>query len=175
MTTNFYDLSVGSYLQTLSGMKKTLKKGAEFAADNDLDPNSFVSTRLHDDMLPLLFQVSCIPLHSSNALRAIEGGVFTPPTSTEQRDYIGLQALMDDTQEELQSLSADKVNQLAGSTVVFKFGEHEMPFTAENFILSFSLPNLHFHAATAYDILRHKGVPLGKTDFLGRMRIGLDA
>ncbi len=174
MKTSFYDLSVGSYLQTLSGAQRVLKKGAEFAAENGLDPNDFVGSRLHDDMLPLLFQVNCLPLHSTNALSAIESGVFTPPTSTEQRDYVGLQALLEDTQNKLESLSVDKINQLAANTVIFKFGDHEIPFTAENFVLSFSLPNLSFHATTAYDILRHNGVPLSKSDYLGRMRIGVD-
>jgi len=57
--------------------------------------------------------------------------------------------------------------------VIFKLGANQMPFTTENFVLSFSLPNLYFHATTAYDILRMKGVPLGKRDFLGQMRMGV--
>jgi len=55
--------------------------------------------------------------------------------------------------------------------VIFKLGPNSMPFVAEDFILTFSLPNFYFHATTAYDILRSKGVPLGKKDFLGRMRM----
>lgn len=53
----------------------------------------------------------------------------------------------------------------------FKAGSFELPFIAENFVLSFSLPNFYFHATTAYDILRMSGVPLGKMDFLGPMRV----
>ena len=60
---------------------------------------------------------------------------------------------------------------LAGRDVAFQFGERKLPFTAEEFLMSFSLPNFFFHATTAYDILRHKGVPLGKRDFMGRLRI----
>ena len=55
--------------------------------------------------------------------------------------------------------------------VLFQFGEMKMPFTAEGFLLSFSIPNLHFHATTAYDILRMKGVPLGKRDYMGQPRL----
>jgi len=173
MTTSFYDLSVGSFIQTVSGMQTVLKKGAEFATENDLDANDFVSMTLHDDMLPFMFQVNCAQLHSLDALDGISAGVFTPPKSTEQRNYADLQSLLDDIQEKLATLSPDQVNSLAGKPVVFKFGDHEIPFTAENFILSFSIPNLNFHAATAYDILRNKGVPLSKADFLGKMRIGV--
>ncbi len=56
--------------------------------------------------------------------------------------------------------------------MVFKLGKNELPFTNRNFLLSFSLPNFYFHATTAYDILRMLGVPLGKRDFLGNMKIG---
>ena len=69
--------------------------------------------------------------------------------------------------------SADEIDDLAGKTIVFKLGANEMPFTTENFVLSFSLPNFYFHATTAYDILRMKGVKIGKMDFLGKMRIGV--
>ena len=54
---------------------------------------------------------------------------------------------------------------------LFRFGETKIPFTSENFILSFSLPNFHFHATTAYDILRSRGVPVGKRDYMGRLRL----
>ncbi|MEI7573882.1 MAG: DUF1993 family protein, partial [Phenylobacterium sp.] len=60
---------------------------------------------------------------------------------------------------------------LEGREVIFRIGQSQIPFTAEGFLMSFSLPNLHFHAATAYDILRQKGAPLGKRDYLGAMKI----
>jgi hypothetical protein len=63
------------------------------------------------------------------------------------------------------------VNTLEGKDVVFEVRDMKLPFTAEGFLLSFSLPNFYFHATTAYDILRTKGVPLGKRDFLGKMRL----
>ena len=55
--------------------------------------------------------------------------------------------------------------------MIFQLGERKLPFIVKDFLLTFSLPNFHFHAATAYDILRLKGVPLGKRDYLGRMRL----
>ena len=60
--------------------------------------------------------------------------------------------------------------EIAGE-VIFRFRDFAIPFTTENFLLSFALPNFYLHATTAYDILRMKGVPLGKIDFLGQMRI----
>ncbi len=78
---------------------------------------------------------------------------------------------MADTGEGLRRLSREEVDALSGRDMVFQIGERKVPFTTDNFLLSFSLPNFYFHATTAYDILRTKGVPLGKRDFLGRMRI----
>ena len=60
---------------------------------------------------------------------------------------------------------------MIGRDVIFKVGDRTLSFTAEGFLMSFSLPNFFFHATTAYDILRHKGAPLGKRDFMGKMRL----
>ena len=68
-------------------------------------------------------------------------------------------------------LTPEAVNALGGRDVVFLLGDHKLPFTAEGFLMSFSLPNFYFHATTAYDILRTNGVPLGKRDFMGRLKM----
>lgn len=173
MSNSLYDISVGSYIQLLTGMVRVLDKGAEFASTNELNADDFVGMSLHADMLPFLFQVNCARMHSVDALAALESGVFTPPKSTTPRDYLGLQTMLKDTINELKAVSAEKINGFQGKAVLFKMGDMELPFTAENFILSFSLPNLNFHATTTYDILRAQGVPLGKADYLGKMRMGV--
>lgn len=76
-----------------------------------------------------------------------------------------------DAHRELSDLTPDAVNALLGREVIFKVGDRSMPFTAEGFLMSFSLPNFFFHSTTAYDILRHKGAPLGKRDFIGRLNL----
>ena len=75
------------------------------------------------------------------------------------------------TDETLRTLTPEEVNGWAGKDVAFQIGERKIPFTAENFILSFSLPNLHFHATTAYDILRMKGGALDNRNHMGQMRM----
>lgn len=172
MAISFYDISVSSYLQTLSGMQQTLAAGEQYAKDNGQNVDEFVGLKLHSTMLPLLFQVNCMELHSIGCLRAIENGVFTPPSATEPRDYSGMQNLIGETIATLNSMQEDDVNALESKNVIFKFGEMEMPFTATNFVLSFSQPNMQFHAATAYDILRNHGVPLTKRHFLGQLKVG---
>ena len=173
MTMSLYDVSISSFLQTVSGVERVLKKGADFAVGNGIDPDQYVGLRMHENMLPMLFQIACIPMHSTKAIKGIEAGVFSPPKELQQTNYTGLQQMVSDTRSELEALTPEYVNSLAGKPVLFKMGDLEIPFTAENFIMSFSLPNINFHAATAYDLLRAEGVPLEKVDFLGKMRVGL--
>lgn len=172
MATSLFDTSIPSYLQTLRAISGVLGKGAEHCAQQGMDPGELVEAKLREDMLPLRFQVISVCHHSLGAIRGIQDGVFTPPPSMPDLDYAGLQSLVDDAIVQLEALSAEEVNALAGKSLVFKLGKTEMPFVAEDFILSFSLPNFYFHATTAYGILRMLGVKLGKMDYLGQMRMG---
>jgi hypothetical protein len=171
MPVSLYDLSVANYLQTVPAVAACLDKGLAHCTSSATDPGGMADCRLAEDMLPLRFQIVSVAHHSLGAIEGAKAGVFSPPGKTASLDYQGLQKLMSDTAEALRRLSREEVDALAGRDVVFQVGDRKVPFTAENFLLSFSLPNFYFHATTAYDILRNKGVPLGKRDFLGRMRI----
>ena len=78
---------------------------------------------------------------------------------------------MTEARDELSVLGPEAVNALVGHDLTFRVGDRALPFTAEGFLMSFSLPNFFFHATTAYDILRHKGAPLGKRDFIGKLKL----
>ncbi|MFZ5720779.1 MAG: DUF1993 domain-containing protein [Pseudomonadota bacterium] len=171
MAISLYDVSVTSFLQVLGAVSGFLEKGRAHLVEAGKDPEAIVETRLHDDMLPFRFQVISVAHHSQGALEGAKSGVFHPPGPMGDLDYAGLQKLVADAQAALKALKPDEVNALEGRDVVFKLGERGLPFTAEGFLMSFSTPNLHFHATTAYDILRQAGVPLGKRDYMGQMRL----
>ena len=171
MSTSLYDLSVASYLQTLGGVSGFLDRGLAHFTEQGTDPNEVVEARLIADMLPFRFQVQSAAHHSLGAIEGVKKGQFGPPANLQPLDYRGLQKLVADTREALQRLQPAEINALEGRDVVFQIRDRQMPFTAESFLLSFSLPNFYFHATTAYDILRMKGVPLGKRDFLGQLRL----
>jgi uncharacterized protein len=166
-----YDLTVASYLQTLGAVSGFLDRGLAHCQDNNIDPESIVETRLWDDMLPFRFQIISVAHHSLGAIEGAKAGVFAPPSEARPLTYAQLQGLVADTRAALEKLGPDEVNALQGHDVTFKMRSFEVPFVAENFLMSFSLPNFYFHASTAYDILRSKGVPLGKRDFMGAMRM----
>ncbi len=171
MAIPLYDVSVTSFLQVLGAVAGFLDKGASHCKEKGIDLKEIVETRLYPDMMPFRFQVVSVVHHSRGALDGVQAGVSSPPNGYGEPDYAGLQKLVADARSSLQKLTADAVNALQGKDVVFKLGERSMPFTAEGFLMSFSTPNLHFHATTAYDILRMKGVPLGKRDYMGALQM----
>jgi hypothetical protein len=166
-----YDISVGCYLQTLSAVSGFMDRGLKHCTEHGIDPETIVETRLFDDMAPFRFQIASVAHHSLGAMQGLQKGVFGPPPASGPLDYKALQQLVADAEAGLKALQPETVNALEGREMAFVMGELRIPFTAENFILSFSLPNFHFHATTAYDILRTKGVPLGKRNYLGPMRM----
>ena len=171
MAISLYDISVANYLQVLDGVAGFLDKGSAHCTQNDIDLDEVVETRLYPDMLPFRFQLVCVAHHSLGSIKGIESGASGPPGSGEELDYSGLQNLVTEARSALQQFDRDTVDAWEGKEVLFKIGSNQLPFTAENFVLSFSLPNLHFHATTAFDMLRMKGVPLGKRDYLGGLRL----
>ncbi|MEZ5558078.1 MAG: DUF1993 domain-containing protein [Pseudomonadales bacterium] len=171
MTSSLYDISVASYLQTVGAVAGFLEKGRAHCEAQGIDLNEIVQMRLYPDMLPFTFQIVSVAHHSLGALKGLQSGKFGPPGAPGDLDFAGLQNLVAETLTALKQATPDAVNSLEGSDVVFEIGDRKMPFTCANFVLSFSLPNLHFHATTAYDMLRIKGVPLGKRDYMGMPRI----
>jgi hypothetical protein len=171
MAFSLYDATVANYLQILGAVGGFLDKSLAHFRETGIDPANVVESRLAADMRPLRFQVVSLAHHSRGAIEAAKSGVFTPPSGKPDLDYAGLQALVAEARNELSGLTPEAVNALVGRDVVFNLGERALPFTAEGFLMSFSLPNFFFHATTAYDILRHEGAPLGKRDFMGRLKL----
>lgn len=171
MSLSLHDAIVPHYDQLLAATEGFLARARAHFESEGTDPDSLVNTlRLRDDMAPLHFQVVSVAHHSLGALQGVQAGRFTPPPSLEL-DYAGLQAHVTAAREGVAGLDKATVDGFLGKDVEFHLGQNVLPFTALDFLMSFSLPNFYFHATTAYDLLRMQGAPLGKRDFLGRMRM----
>lgn len=171
MAISLFDATVRSWLQGLSAAQGFLDKGLVHCREGGLDTGELLATRLWPDMLPLRFQIHSIVHHSVGAVEGARQGLFRPPGDLPELDYAGMQAKVAAALETLGGLEAAEIDALADRDLVFELRGRQMPFRVEDFLLSFSLPNFWFHATTAYDILRHKGVPIGKRDFLGALRL----
>ena len=171
MAFSLYDASVANYLQTLGAVAGILDRSLTHFREKGIDPETIVEARLAPDMLPFRFQIISVAQHSRGAIEGVQQGLFNPPSFKTPYDFAGLQGLIAQTREALSALAPEAVNALGGKDVIFALGDRKLPFTAEGFLMSFSLPNFYFHATTAYDILRTNGVPLGKRDFMGRLNM----
>ena len=166
MAISLYDISVRPFLQTVGAIDGVLAAGAA----SGVDINQLVTARLHDDMLPFRFQVQSVVHHSIDAIDGVKAGAFSPSPAIPEQSYAELQASVADALARLKALTPGEVNALEGNDVIFSMGERfKLPFTAVGFLTSFSLPNMHFHAATTYGMLRARGVKLGKKDYMGAM------
>ena len=171
MAFSLYDATVANYLQILGAVGAFVDKSLTYFREKGIDPAEVCEARLAPDMLPFRFQIVSVAHHSRGAMEAAKNGVFAPPSAKSNHDYAALQALLTEARNDLSALTPEVVNELVGRDVTFKSGDLALPFTTEGFLMSFSLPNFFFHATTAYDILRHKGAPLGKRDFMGKMKL----
>jgi uncharacterized protein len=170
MATSLYDLSVPTFLQTVSAVAGFLGRAATHCAETGADPDDLVHARLFADMAPFHFQIEALTHHSVWGREAVKTGVFAPPALVGAMPFADLQAMVGQAVTALHSLTAGEVNGWADKDLDLQIGPRRLAFTPETFFLSFSLPNFHFHAVTAYDILRARGVPLGKRDYEGRLR-----
>ncbi|MCW6511971.1 DUF1993 domain-containing protein [Lichenifustis flavocetrariae] len=170
MAISLYDVSIGSYLQTLDALSGVLDKGLAHFREHDIDPETIVETRLFPDMLPFRFQVMQVAFHATATIAALKSGSMSPPGARPSPDYAGLQALIAEARATLRAETPEAINARDGAEITFTTKDSTRIFTTGDFVLTFSLPNVHFHATTAYDILRQAGVPLGKRDFMGAVR-----
>lgn len=171
MAMSLYEASVGSYRQTVAAVAGFLELGRVHCREQGIDLAQVVESRLHADMLPFRFQVQSVAAHSLGAVAAIRSGVFAVVEPGPGHDYAALQTLVGQTLAALEQVAPEEIERHAGGEVVFAGRTSRRRFTTEGFLMSFSLPNLHFHATTAYDLLRGRGVPLGKRDYMGEFRL----
>jgi uncharacterized protein len=170
MAFSLYAATVPSYLQILEAVSGLLGKAEAFCTEKRLAPHDIIQARLAEDMLPFAYQVKSTAAHSLGAIEGVRKGVFSPDMTPPPESFAALKARITETLAALERIEAAEVDAFVGRDMRFAFGDRQIDFTAENFLLSFSQPNFYFHAATAYDILRWKGVPIGKRDFMGRTR-----
>lgn len=170
MAFTLYAATIPSYLQILSSVSRLIGKAESFCTENGLAADTLIQARLADDMLPFAYQVKSTAVHSIGAIEGVRKGSFSPDNTTPPATFDALRGRIAETIAALEAIDPDEVERFIGRDMRFTFGENHIDFFAEDFLLSFSQPNFYFHATTAYDILRMKGVQIGKRDFNGRVR-----
>jgi len=170
MAFSLHAATVPSYCQILRAVAGLIDKADAFCTEKGAMPQNIIQARLAADMQPFAYQVKSTVVHSLGAIEGVRKGVFSPDMTAPPQDFAALKARIVEAVAVLEAIEAAEVDSFVGRDMRFAFGDRHVDYTAENFLLSFSQPNFYFHATTTYDILRWKGVRIGKRDFTGNTR-----
>ncbi|WP_454886870.1 DUF1993 domain-containing protein [Sphingomonas oryzagri] len=162
---------VPSCQQLLASVSRLVGKAEAFCAEGGLPPADILDARLAGDMYPFAYQVKSTVVHSVGAIDGVRRGRFSPDTRPLPDNFADLKALVNEAIDTLATIDPDEMEGFIGRDMRFVFGDNHLDFTGDQFLLSFAQPNFYFHAATVYDILRWKGLAIGKRDFNGRVRV----
>jgi hypothetical protein len=171
MALSLYAATIPAYQQTLGAVAGLLATAEAFCAEKHLAPQEIIDARLAEDMLPFAYQIKSTAVHSLGSIEGVRRGVFSPDMTPPPQTFAGLKARIAETLAAIETIQPAEIDGFVGRDMCFEFRERRLQFSAENFLLSFSLPNFYFHATTAYDILRWKGARIGKRDYMGRLRL----
>jgi hypothetical protein len=171
MAFSLYAATIPCYQQILGSVSGLLLKAEAFCAEKSINHDDIIQARLAPDMQPFAYQVKSTAVHSLGAIEGVRLGVFSPDMTPPPETFAGLTARIRETLAALEKIEPSEVDGFVGRDMRFAVRDRQLDFTAEDFLLSFSQPNFYFHATTAYDILRWKGVQIGKRDFTGRVRL----
>jgi uncharacterized protein len=158
--------AISAMTRQLSALRAVLKKAEDHCATRKIDPAVMLGSRLFPDMFPLSRQVQIACDHAKGAAHRLAGREVPSMPDTETT-FAELRDRIDRTVALIGELPGEAYEGADQRTVVLKMRSGEMSFTGRDYLWNFALPNLYFHAAAAYNILRHNGVELGKRDFLG--------
>jgi uncharacterized protein len=169
MNMSMYEASVPTFLHTLKSLKTILEKGLAHAEAKKFDPNVLAASRLFPDMLPLTRQVQ-IASDAAKSAAARLAGVDPPKYEDTEATIPELIARIDKTIDYLQGFKAAQIDGSEERTINIATPRGTFTFPGLTFLRHWALPNFFFHVTTAYNLLRHNGVELGKADFLGGVR-----
>ena len=168
MAISMYQVSVPVFLKTLGNLAAILDKGAAYAAAKKVDPSVLLRYRLAPDMLDLTRQVQLATDHAKRGTARI-AGVEAPAYEDNEATFAELKARIDKTIAFINTVKPAQIDGSETREITLKLGATSKTLTGQTYLLHSALPNFFFHVTTAYDILRHCGVEIGKSDFIGQI------
>ena len=166
MATELYDVLVPPLVRGLTALGAILEKGAAYAKEQGIAEDDMLGTRIIADMATLTSQVQRVSDSAKGAIQRLGGGdpVAMPD---EETSFAQLQERIAKTLAIVNAASRESIDGKEDTEIVLTFPTGEYRFTGYRFATVFVLPNFYFHITTAYDLLRMRGVPVGKRDYLG--------
>lgn len=166
MSISIYDQVVAPLSRSLGNLDKMVSKAEAYAEKEEIKPATLIEARLFPNMLPFVFQVRIATDTAKGAAARLSGSEI-PKWADEEESFADVHARISKAIDYLGTFKPKQFDGAENRKIDLKFGQLEVSFTGKDYITGFVIPNFYFHVTTAYDILRHNGVPLGKRDFLG--------
>ncbi len=163
---SMYQAFVPGVSNTLQALAQVLAKGAAHCEARKIDPAAFLQARLFPDMFPLVKQVQ-IACDMAKGGVARLAGIDNPKFDDTETSFADLQARIDRTLAFMRSVSPEQIDGSEGKAITLTLPSRTLALTGQQYLTTFVIPNVYFHATTAYNLLRQGGVELGKRDFLG--------
>ena len=165
--TTLYTASVPVFKQLITALGDVLRKAEAYAIDKKIDPNVLLQSRLFPDMFPLIRQVQ-IATDFAKSVPSRLAGIEVPAYDDSEQSFAELQTRIQNVLVLLDGLKAEQLEGKESLVIVLRAGTpKEKKLTGETYLLNYGLPQFFFHVTTAYAILRHNGVEVGKRDFMG--------
>jgi hypothetical protein len=166
MTLSMYQASVPRFINALNNLSAILDKAQAHVDAKKLDEATLTSFRLFPDMLPMARQI-LIATDTAKGLAARLAGVEIPVYDDTEKTLGELKARIAKTVAYLQTFRPEQIDGTENKEIIIKRGDKETRYNGMQFLLGHAVPNVYFHITTAYNILRHNGVEIGKRDYLG--------
>lgn len=171
MSSPLYAATVGIFLQIVPQVARLIDKAETHCREHGLPDEVLTLASLAPDMWPFAKQISYVVLSSAGAMEALRTGLTGPDLDPPATTFAPLREAVANAITVLKAVEPDEIEASAARDVVFAFSTNRMEYVAEDFLLSFCVPNFFFHATTAYAVLRNQGLAIGKRDFLGKVRV----
>lgn len=166
MTLSMFEAAVPPLARSLRNLAAILAKASAHAEAKGIDQAVLLQARLYPDMFPLVRQVQIATDVARRGLARL-AGVESTAMEDNEASFDDLIGRIESTLASLAALSSDQIDGTETKPIELPIRGETLHFSGQSFLLFFVLPNVYFHVTTAYDILRHNGVELGKRDFLG--------
>jgi hypothetical protein len=167
MPLSMYQASVPAFRQSLAALSAILDKAAAFADAHKIDPKVLLDLRLYPNMFPFSRQVQLASDFAKGAGARL-AGIEVPKYEDNEASLEELKARIAKTLAFLKTLKAEQIDGSEERQITLTIAGQPITFSGQTYLVGFALPNFYFHATTAYDLLRHIGVEIGKRDFVGK-------
>jgi uncharacterized protein len=168
VTLTLYDASIPIFLRAFGNLSHLIDKAVEYAAAKSMDPGALIESRLAPDMDPFRSQIQRASDTAKGCATRLAGRPV-PAFEDTETTFEELQARIAKTVELLETISPDELVESADRTIKINMRHRSVTFDGKTYLFNFAIPNFFFHVTTAYAILRHNGVNIGKLDYLGQL------